>query len=513
MSRLSGDLNQIVNERYPAAALANTVQIQVNRINMNLRDMILSIDPEKLKALADDISVADQKMNASLAALNAQAKTPDDKRYVAAAIVARDNYLPVRDALLKLALDGTTFDAKAYLQDQFIPGQIKYFAAINALFDYEGGLMQSAGGAAITESRSAQIVIIILALATVLFSASVALLVSRSITRPLINAVEVAKRVAEGDLTAELVISSTDEIGELLTALKMMNQSLLNIVGQVRNGTETIANASIEIANGNMDLSTRTEQQAASLEETSSAIEQLIATVKQNAENARLANQLAVSASDVAMQGGGVVSQVVNTMASINASSKKIVDIISVIDGIAFQTNILALNAAVEAARAGEQGRGFAVVASEVRSLAQRSASAAKEIKSLIDDSVQKVDIGSNLVEQAGATMQQVVASVRRVTLIVAEISAASSEQSIGIDEIGHVITQIDKTTQQNAALVQEAAAAAQSLQDQAAKLMRVVSVFKLVRIGDDNFPITAMTDLPVLQNMSAPSSPVRLQP
>jgi methyl-accepting chemotaxis protein len=484
VGRLNSSLKQIVKERYPSTALANTIQIQVNKIAIDLRDIILSDDPERTKFLAADLSAADQKMNASLKLAGDAAKTEDDKRFVADAIAARDDYVPVRDKLLKLALDGDAAGAKTFLQTQFMPLQIKYFIALDAMFDYQGGLMDKAGAAADENSQSASMIINLLTILTVLLSAAVALLVTRSITRPLIAALDVAKRVADGDLTTEVTVKSGDEIGELMTALKVMNTNLFDIVSQVRNGTETIAGASSEIASGNMDLSARTEQQAGSLEETASAMEELTSTVKQNADNARQANQLAVSASEVAIQGGTVVGKVVETMGSINASSRKIVDIISVIDGIAFQTNILALNAAVEAARAGEQGRGFAVVASEVRSLAQRSASAAKEIKQLIDDSVHKVDAGSRLVEQAGATMQEVVASVRRVTDIVGEISAASHEQSSGIDEIGRAITHIDESTQQNAALVEQAAAAAQSLQDQAANLMRVVGVFKLVRAG-----------------------------
>ncbi|NUU00940.1 methyl-accepting chemotaxis protein [Herbaspirillum robiniae] len=284
----------------------------------------------------------------------------------------------------------------------------------------------------------------------------------------------------EGDLTRRLDASGRDELAQISTAFNHFTDKIARTLLEIRRASESVKVSSSEIASGNMDLSARTEQQAGSLEETASAMEELTSTVKQNADNARQANQLAVSASDVAVHGGQVVGQVVETMSSINASSRKIVDIISVIDGIAFQTNILALNAAVEAARAGEQGRGFAVVASEVRSLAQRSATAAKEIKLLIDDSVHKVEAGSQLVEQAGSTMNEVVASVRRVTDIVGEISAASQEQSAGIAEVGNAVTQMDEATQQNAALVEQAAAAAKSLQEQAAHLAGVVAGFKL---------------------------------
>ncbi|MBV8621989.1 MAG: HAMP domain-containing protein, partial [Herbaspirillum sp.] len=297
---------------------------------------------------------------------------------------------------------------------------------------------------------------------------------------PLGHAVGVARRVAEGDLSTQVEVTSRDETGELMAALKLMNENLRNIVGRVRQGTDTIHHAAGEIASGNLDLSARTEQQAGSLEETASAMEELTTTVRQNADNARQATQLASTASGIAVQGGSVVHQVVDTMADINASSRQIVDIIAVIDGIAFQTNILALNAAVEAARAGEQGRGFAVVASEVRSLAQRSASAAREIKTLIHDSVGKIENGSTLVQQAGSTMEDVVASVQRVNTIIAEISRASQEQSTGLEEINRAITQMDESTQQNAALVEQAAAAAQAMRDQAVQLQEAVGVFKL---------------------------------
>ena len=313
-------------------------------------------------------------------------------------------------------------------------------------------------------------------------AAVIGFLLIRAIVNPLNEAIAVANAVASGDLTSRIEVNSTNETGRLLQALKIMNDNLADLVGKVRMGTDQIATASGEIASGNSDLSQRTEEQASSLEETASSMEELTSTVRQNADNARQANQLAAGASEVAVKGGAVVGQVVQTMSSINESSKKIVDIISVIDGIAFQTNILALNAAVEAARAGEQGRGFAVVATEVRTLAQRSAAAAKEIKELISDSVAKVEDGTRLVDEAGATMDEIVSAVKRVTDIMSEISAASQEQSSGIEQVNQAVTQMDEVTQQNAALVEEAAAAAESMQDQTQALTQAVSTFKLSR-------------------------------
>ena len=331
----------------------------------------------------------------------------------------------------------------------------------------------------VADKRATTTMLITVVLTLVVGSAIVWSLI-KSITVPLNAAVGLAQTVAAGDLRTEVHARTADEIGDLLRALKLMQGNLCNIVGKVRAGTETIHVAASEIASGNLDLSSRTEQQASSLEETASSMVQLTATVKQNNENAGQACQLAGAASNVAQRGGAAVGQMVQTMGSINESSRKIVDIIGVIDGIAFQTNILALNAAVEAARAGEQGRGFAVVASEVRNLAQRSAAAAKEIKELIGDSVTRVEAGSRLAGQAGSTMDEVVASVQRVNSIIGEIAIASSEQRDGIEQISKAINTMDSVTQQNAALVEQAAAAADALEQQAASLSEAVSIFKL---------------------------------
>jgi methyl-accepting chemotaxis protein len=373
-----------------------------------------------------------------------------------------------------------TEGAASIITTHIDPTNMKAVAEIDKLVQMQQEQARQVLKDSVDADQQLMMILVSITILAVAIGAAQSWFITRSITRPLNEAVAVAGRVADGDLTSEIPETHKDEIGQLFDALRQMNGSLGQIIGNVRTGTETMSVVSREIASGNADLSARTESQASSLEETASSMEELTSTVRQNAENARQANQLVISASDVAVRGGKVVGDVVDTMSSIKDSSRKIVDIISVIDGIAFQTNILALNAAVEAARAGEQGRGFAVVASEVRNLAQRSAAAAKEIKTLIGDSVDKVDTGSKLVTEAGATMEEIVTSVKRVTDIMAEILMASQEQSAGIEQVNQAIGQMDQVTQQNAALVEEAASAAALMQEQAAKLQDSVGVFKL---------------------------------
>ena len=406
--------------------------------------------------------------------------TPEEKALFADSVAKRAVYVGLRGDILKLKAEGQNAQVAQLTEEKLVPALSAYDASIKNMLQHQKATIDQTVTAIDAMYRSGQFSMLVLAVIALGMGVLIAWRLTSGITRPLGQALRVAQTVAAGDLTSQIRVSTHDETGQLMQALKDMNTSLVGIVGNVRQGTDTIATASSQIAAGNQDLSSRTEQQASSLEETAASMEELTSTVKQNADNARQANQLAVSASSVAVKGGAVVAQVVDTMGAINTSSKKIVDIIGVIDGIAFQTNILALNAAVEAARAGEQGRGFAVVAAEVRNLAQRSAAAAKEIKTLIGDSVDKVEEGSRQVAQAGRTMDEIVDSVRRVTDIMAEIEAASREQTQGIEQINQAITQMDQVTQQNAALVEEAAAAAQSLQEEASGLSQVVSVFQL---------------------------------
>ena len=404
-------------------------------------------------------------------------QTPTGKSMLAAIDAAREAYRTPRAELMKRKLAGEDVSAAV---ESLAPLTGAYVSAIDVFQQRQKQLYDESLADAEADAARGQKLLIGAGVLALLLGVVFAFALSRSITVPLRHAAVSTRRIAEGDLTETIDVTGRDEAAEVLIALHAMQVNLGRVVSGVRSNAEGVATASAQIAQGNNDLSGRTEQQASALQQTAASMEELSSTVRQNSDNAQQANQLAQGATNVAVEGGEVVARVVDTMKGINESSRKISDIISVIDGIAFQTNILALNAAVEAARAGEQGRGFAVVASEVRNLAQRSAAAAKEIKQLIDDSVVQVDSGTALVQRAGSTMTEVVSSVRRVSDVVAEISAASHEQSTGIEEVNRAITQMDEVTQQNAALVEQAAAAAGSLQEQAANLAEVVSVFRL---------------------------------
>ena len=480
ISSLNQEVGKMVDARYPKTVVANGIKADVSEATRSMLNVLIMTDPSQIAKELANIEARNAMATKALAELTKSTTDAKGQEILKAIGAVRDRFIPGQATFVGLINEDKKDDAMVKFMFSLRPQQNKYFEQLDKFVAYQNEEMVKAGQDASAQTKRTQVLIMVLAAVAALLSLMVAFLSTRSITTPLKEAVVVAQRVANGDLTSDIHVTSSDETGQMMEALRYMNASLIKIVAEVRMGTDSIAEASSEIASGNMDLSSRTEQQANSLGQTSTSMRELTDTVQQNADNARQANQLAAKASEVAVRGGSVVSHVIDTMGSITASSKKIVDIIGVIDGIAFQTNILALNAAVEAARAGEQGRGFAVVAAEVRNLAQRSAGAAKEIKALIGDSVDKVREGSTLVEQAGVTMEEVVASVRRVTDIMGEITSASQEQSVGIAHVNTTILEMDETTQQNAALVEEAAAAAASMQDQAANLARVVSVFKL---------------------------------
>ena len=479
--KVSQASSDIAENWLPAVRHTGQMQASLARYRISEGNHILSSEESEMQDVDKSMAARLTTLAKQQAAYEKLISEVEEKRVYASLQTALKAYLEHSRQVASLSHAGKKDEARTLFRGasnkvfRQLNEQLESLAKIN-----DDGSHASNESARATFGTARQLIFATL-LGLVVVGLGLALFVARTVATPLQKAVGIAQRVAAGDLSTNIGPGGADETGQLTTALGAMNASLLQVVSKVRSGTDLIATASAEIATGNLDLSSRTEEQASSLEETAAAMEQITATVKQNADNARQAKELAESASSVAGHCGTVVGQVITTMESISASSRKIVDIISVIDGIAVQTNILALNAAVEAARAGEQGRGFAVVASEVRNLAQRSAAAAKEIKTLIDDSVLQVGAGTTQVQSAGKTMADVVDSVRRVTEVVAEITAASSEQSVGIDEVNRAIIQMDSVTQQNAALVEQAAAAAASMEEQAAALAEVVSVFQLV--------------------------------
>ncbi|QYF96229.1 MCP four helix bundle domain-containing protein [Massilia sp. PAMC28688] len=486
MAKMNAQAERAYRDDLLGISASKEANINLIYIARAMRNVMLAPTAQERQKFSDVAERARKTMHEQLEVARPLFRTAAAKTLLAEIDKGLADYEVSRTELLKMTADETPEGraaAVAYALGPLTTSANYVDERLTALGKNKEQAAQAAAAEAAAvydQSRTLMLALVTLSLAA---GVGLGLWITNSLTRQLggepAYATAVAGTIAAGDLATPVELRHGDQ-RSLLFAMESMRRALVNIVGQVRMGTDTIATASNQIAVGNLDLSSRTEEQASSLEETASSMEELTSTVKQNADNARQANALAVSASEVAVRGGAVVSEVVDTMASINESSRKIVDIIGVIDGIAFQTNILALNAAVEAARAGEQGRGFAVVASEVRNLAQRSAAAAKEIKTLINDSVDKVGAGGKLVDQAGVTMAEIVQSITRVTDIMAEIASASQEQTMGIEQVNSAIAQMDEVTQQNAALVEEAAAAAGSLQEQAATLAEVVSIFQL---------------------------------
>ncbi|MFT3812337.1 MAG: methyl-accepting chemotaxis protein [Acidovorax sp.] len=480
MGRIKQASSDMADRWTPALNALNDIRALVPRVRSAEAQHILATQREVMDGFEKNMDAWGAQIKKRYASYAPFADTPDDKAHYEQLGQLLRSYGENHAKLIAESRQLHTEEARTFLSGTGLKLNQQMVATIDKLMQSAQEGSDRANESADATYANARLWVLGQLVVTIALGLALALAIARMVSRPLGEAVKVAQAVAGGDLSTRIEAKTRDEIGQLFAALQGMNESLVHIVGQVRQGTDSIATASAQIASGNNDLSSRTESQASSLEETAASMEELTSTVRQNADSARQANQLAASASQVAVRGGDVVAQVVTTMDGIHTASQKIADIIGVIDGIAFQTNILALNAAVEAARAGEQGRGFAVVASEVRSLAGRSAAAAKEIKALIDDSSAKVHAGSTLVAQAGETMQEIVGSVRRVTDIMGEISAASQEQTSGIEQVNQAVVQMDQVTQQNAALVEEAAAAAQSLQEQARGLQQAVSVFKL---------------------------------
>ncbi|HSI58376.1 MAG TPA: methyl-accepting chemotaxis protein [Ideonella sp.] len=480
VTAINGQLNLALDDRYPKIKRFQRIKDGNSTVARAMRDLFIETDPAQIKASYDEMARVSKEIGELYTELESSMSTPKGKAGFQKLSAARAEYKVPREKVMAQLKAGQMEEAKATLINELRPKQIVYIAVVDEMIALGDSLMEAASDQADAEVAATQWTVAALIGLALAAACGLGWWVVRSTTRPIRNAVDVAKAVAAGDLTMEFDASGNTETGELLRALKEMQLKLADIVGKVRQNADGVATASAQIASGNNDLSARTENQASALQQTAASMEELGSTVRSNSDSAQQANQLAIGASDVAARGGSAVRQVVETMKGIRESSSKIADIIGTIDGIAFQTNILALNAAVEAARAGEQGRGFAVVASEVRSLAHRSAEAAKQIKGLITQSVERVEQGTLQVDEAGATINDVVTSIQRVTDIMAEISSASREQSSGVVQVGEAVTAMDQATQQNAALVEQSAAAAESLRTQAQVLVELVSVFKL---------------------------------